>query len=426
MSLFGAMSTALSGLSSQSAALGNISDNIANSQTIGFKQVDTSFIDYVTASSATQNGPGAVVAQPDYINNVMGTVIQSANPLAMAISGQGFFPVSQNTGSLAAAPVFSPNQYYTRAGDFSMNASGYLVNSAGDYLQGWPMQAGGTVNTNKLAPIQISQSIYQPVSTGNVALSANLPPATSAAPAPITSNVSVYDAQGQSHQLTLSFLSAGGGGNAWNVTVTDDKGSTIGSGTLAFGANGTLASVTQGGVTQATAGGAASLALATTYPTTPSGTQSINLNLGTIGGTGGLTQFAGSNYSLRGITKDGVPPGSFSSVSTTTSGKIIVNYDNGQSRQIAQVPLITFAAPDQLQRQNGASFTATEASGSPLAESAGINGAGSIVTGALEQSNVDIATQFSKLIVAQQAYSANAKMVTTSSDMMQATLDMKR
>jgi flagellar hook protein FlgE len=95
MSLFGALSTAISGLSSQSAAFGNISDNVANSQTTGFKRVDTSFIDYLTTSNPTTNDSGAVVALPDYINTVQGTITQTDNPLSMAIAGQGFFSVSE-------------------------------------------------------------------------------------------------------------------------------------------------------------------------------------------------------------------------------------------------------------------------------------------------------------------------------------------
>jgi flagellar hook protein FlgE len=197
---------------------------------------------------------------------------------------------------------------------------------------------------------------------------------------------------------------------------------------MTFAANGTLASLTQGANTQSTAGSAATLALTTNYAAAGAAgtTQSINLNLGNIGGTDGLTQFAGTSYALRGISQDGVPPGSFSSVTMETSGNVIVNYNNGQSRTIAQVPLVTFNAPDSLQRQNGASFTSTSASGNPLAQEAGTNGAGALVTNSDEQSNVDIATQFSGLIVAQQAYSANAKMVTTMSQMMQTTIDMKQ
>jgi flagellar hook protein FlgE len=429
MSLFGALTTALSGLGSLSAALGNISDNIANSQTVGFKRVDTSFMDYITTSSGTTNEPGAVVAQPDYANSVQGTITQSDSPLSLAISGQGFFSVSKNISSSATAPTFGVQQYFTRAGDFSMNSDGYLVNGADNYLNGWPVLPDGSLDTNTFSPIQISQSIYKPVSTANVTLSANLPPNTSGSAAAlpqVTSNVSVYDAQGEAHLLSLNFTSTGLSTNAWNVAVTDDKGNTLGSGALGFGADGTLGFVTQGGATQSTSGSPGSFKLTTVYPSTSaSGTQTITLNLGTIGSTDGVTQFAGPGYSLRGISQDGVPPGSFSSVTTTTSGDVVVNYDNGQSRRIARVPAVTFAAPDALQRQSGSAFTATTGSGSPLAQNAGNNGAGAIVTRSVEQSNVDIATEFSQLIVAQQAYSANAKLVTTASDMMQTTLDMK-
>jgi flagellar hook protein FlgE len=430
MSLLGAMDTAISGLGSQSAAFGNISDNIANSQTAGYKRVDTSFIDYLTTSTPSDNEPGAVVALPSYINTVQGTVAQSDNPLALAISGQGFFAVSQSSSAVGTQPVFNPQQYYTRDGNFQMNSSGYLVNPAGEYLNGWLADASGTLNKTNIAPIQVTQSSYAPVPTGNVTLSANLPPGGSVSPTtglqlPVTSNISVYDAQGQAHQLTLSFTSAGAGSNNWTMSATDDSGHTIGTATLAFGANGTLASITQGGATQSTAGQTGTVTLNTLFPTTSGGSQNITLNLGQIGGTNGLTQFAGNTYTLNGISQDGVPPGSFSSVTTTTSGDIIVNYNNGQSRTIAQVPVTTFPAPDALQSQNAASFTATLASGPALAEAAGTNGAGALVTSSVENSNVDIATEFSNLIVAQQAYSANAKVVTTANDLLQATLNMK-
>ena len=124
MSLFGAMNTAISGLSAQSTAFGNISDNVANSQTTGFKRTDTAFIDYLTSSSAAANNPGAVVARPDYMNTVQGTLAQSDNPLALAITGQGFFSVSDAIGSSGATTTFSPQTYFSRAGDFTMNKDG--------------------------------------------------------------------------------------------------------------------------------------------------------------------------------------------------------------------------------------------------------------------------------------------------------------
>jgi flagellar hook protein FlgE len=113
MSLFGALSTAISGLNAQSAAFGNISDNVANSQTTGFKRVDTSFVDYLTTSTAKENEPGAVVAQPDYVNNVQGTFSQTDNPLGMAITGQGFFAVSQATSVVNGVPTFNTQQFVT-------------------------------------------------------------------------------------------------------------------------------------------------------------------------------------------------------------------------------------------------------------------------------------------------------------------------
>ncbi len=139
-----------------------------------------------------------------------------------------------------------------------------------------------------------------------------------------------------------------------------------------------------------------------------------------------MTQYAGTQYNLRGLTQNGVPPGAFSSVTTQPNGDIVVNYDNGQSRTIAQVPVVTFNDPNELQRQNGQAFTASAQSGTPLAETAGTNGAGNLVTESVESSNVDIATEFSKLIVAQQAYSANTKMVTTADQMLQQTINMKQ
>ncbi|MBU6338330.1 MAG: flagellar hook-basal body complex protein, partial [Acidobacteria bacterium] len=116
MSLFGALNTAISGLNAQSVAFGNISDNVANSQTVGFKRIDTSFINFLTSSSAMSNSPGSVQARPDYRNSVQGTITQSENPLAMGIVGQGFFSVSRAETVGANDVAFSPQKFYSRAG----------------------------------------------------------------------------------------------------------------------------------------------------------------------------------------------------------------------------------------------------------------------------------------------------------------------
>ena len=186
-----------------------------------------------------------------------------------------------------------------------------------------------------------------------------------------------------------------------------------------IGAFGTLA----GNVT-ATSYAASQPATLTLTTNFGNGNQTINLNMGDFGEANGVTQFAGTAYTLRSISQDGVAPGAFTGLSINTSGSVIANYNNGQTETVAQVPVITFSAPDALQRQNGQAFTATNQSGSAITQAENTNGAGSLVTGSVESSNVDIATEFSSLIVAQQAYGANAKVVTTANQLLQATLNM--
>jgi flagellar hook protein FlgE len=285
-----------------------------------------------------------------------------------------------------------------------------------------------------LAPIQISQNTFQPVATTTINLSADLP-ATPAANTPVTSQINVYDALGTQHTLTFNYTQ--NSANNWTVTVTcpdNTPTTTIGSADINFGtgSGNNVPAGTIGSITNATgalagsgysAGGAATLTLS---PNLGQGTQPITLNLGTFGGSTGLTQYAGTAFNLLGITQNGVPQGSFSNVTFNDQGGVVVNYTNGQSQTIAQVPLTTFNAPDALQNQNGQAFTATTASGNPLTNAIGSNGAGSLIVGSTEGSNVDIATEFTKLIVAQEAYSANAKVVTTADQLATTTIDMKQ
>jgi flagellar hook protein FlgE len=434
MSLFGALNTAVSGLGAQSAAFGNISDNVANSQTTGYKAVDTNFIDILTTSSATDNEPGSVSALPSYTNNVQGTISQSSDALAMAISGQGFFSVSEAAGSsIAGQPNFNPQTYYTQAGDFQLSDNSYLVNGAGQYLQGWTVNPQtDVVNQSTLAPIQITQTQFNPVSTSNIDLSANLP-ATPAANTPVSSQIDVYDSLGNAHTLTLNWTQ--NAANDWTVTITSPDNvpaTTIGSAEVQFGAAspnsvpaGTIGAfgVVTGNVTGTayTAGQPAALTLNTDFG---NGNQAINLNLGQFGLASGVTQFAGTTYTQGSLSQNGVAPGAFTGISITNSGDVVANYNNGETQTVAQVPITTFSAPDSLQRQNGQAFTATTNSGQAITQAEGTNGAGSLVIGSVESSNVDIATQFSDLIIAQQAYGANAKVVTTADQLLQVTINM--
>jgi flagellar hook protein FlgE len=425
------MSTAISGLTAQSAAFTNISDDVANSQTVGFKGVGTNFIDYLTTSSAVTNLSGTVDTTPQYENNVQGSIAQSADPLALAIDGQGFFAVSEQDGTgITGAPQFNPQQYYTRAGDFSLDSSGYLQNSAGSYLNGYTVDpTTGQVNSSTLAPINITQTQFQPVATSQLSLLANVP-ATPSATSNLSSEVTVYDATGTSHQLTTTWSQ--NSTNNWTLTLSspdDQTGPTTGTLNVIFGANGTIQSISgaTGNVAVNGAGTGTGTAASVTLTPTFNGTaQPITLNLGTIGASNGVTQFAGTNYTLYSLNQNGSAPGSFTGISTSDTGAVTANYNNGQSVTVAQIPVITFADPNALQRQNGQAFTGTVQSGVAIAQDQNQNGAGSLVSGSVEQSNVDIATQLSALIVAQEAYGANAKVITTANEMLQTTLEVKQ
>jgi flagellar hook protein FlgE len=333
-----------------------------------------------------------------------------------------------------------------------MNTQGYLVNDVGQYLNGWSVDSStGQVDQNALTPIQVTQTSYKPVATQNVTISANLPATptsgTATSTSPLSSQITVYDSLGTAHTVNLNWTQ--NASNDWTVSVdVPDATGTLANGNTAvadagsadvqFGSTsgnnvpeGTIGQITptstsvdpNSTVTSSgyTAGQPATLQFTTNFG---SGPQTITLNLGTYGSTQGVTQYAGTSYDLEGLTQDGVPPGSFSGVSMQTNGDVVVDYNNGQTRTIAQIPVVTFNSPDSLQRQNGQAFTATLSSGTPLADAAGTNGAGDLVTSSVEGSNVDIATEFSALIVAQQAYSANAKVVTTGDQMLQATINM--
>ena len=280
----------------------------------------------------------------------------------------------------------------------------------------------------------MTQTVFNPIVTSKVTLSANLP-ATPAAGAIVSSQINVYDALGTVHTVALNWTQSAA--NDWTVSVNvpdDIAAAARGTADVTFGATsghpvpagtvGNIATVTGSVSTLGyAAGSVADLSFVTDFG---SGPQTIQVNLGTFGQSDGVTQYAGTQYSLNGLTQDGVPPGAFASIATRSTGDIVVNYDNGQSRTIARVPVTTFNNPDGLQRQNGQAFSATLDSGNPRADDTNTSGAGNLITSSVESSNVDIANEFSKLIVAQRAYSANTKMVTAADELLQQTIDMKR
>ncbi|MCS6892889.1 MAG: flagellar hook protein FlgE [Rhodovarius sp.] len=439
MSLFGAMTTAISGLGAQSRALGHVSNNLANSQTIGYKRIDTQFTELLTQSGRNAHSPGAVQARPDFTNAVQGTIEQSDIPLALAIGGQGFFSVAARRGTVGGLPQFDERQFFTRAGDFQMDRDGFLVNGAGYYLQAWPVADGATEpDRTVLRPVRISQQVFNPIATSRIELAANLP---ADGIAPVATQVRLYDAMGRAHVANLTFTPVTLPGppvtptSQWDLAIDIPSETTPTTRTvrLQFGTTATppVTPGTLGGFTTpvnltpgpTALGDPAELTLTTDLGQGP---QTITLNLGEIGIARGLTQFAGNEFSVRNLAQNGVPPGSYAGLSIGETGDISINYDNGQSRVVARIPLVTFSDPDALQRLDGQAFMRTIESGEARVTEVGKDGAGRLVVGSIERSNVDIASEFTKLIVAQRAYTANTRVVTASDEMLQETINMRR
>jgi flagellar hook protein FlgE len=437
MSLYSSMNTALSGMNAQSRALGHISDNVANSQTVGFKRTDTNFVSYISESNSDVHRPGTVLARPDFTNQIQGTIEQVENPLALAISGQGFFTAALPVGTNSdGSKNFDARNFYTRAGDFNRDREGYMVNGSGYVLQGWPV-TNGVVDKTQLSPIQIREDVFTPSPTQQLNFTGNLSAGGTTAQ---STSIQVIDSLGRSRALTLTFTpSTAPGDNTWTLSINAPEATVPARGTIPIlfspdGAsthpNGTLEEFGTGTVSlSGSAGGAGVPATVTFTADFGQGPQTMRLNIGNFGVSGGLTQFAStsaSGLSVNSFEQDGIPLGSFSSVTTQRNGDVRINYDNGQSRVVARVPVTVFKDPDKLDHLDGQAFLRTTESGEARVVEAGEDGAGLLSTRAVERSNVDIATEFSKLILAQRAYSANTRIVTTVDDLLQETLNMRR
>jgi len=470
MSLFASLTTAVSGLNAQSAAIGNISDNVANAQTVGFKEIDTSFQNLVTDSSQNFNEPGGVIATPVYENSLTGSLVSASSSTDLAISGQGFFQVKappSTTAGTASGSQFAASNFYTRRGDFTVNNQGYLVNGAGYYLEGYDVNPQTNVVNNangSTVPIQVTQLLDNPVATTTVNLAANLPSSSVddltagyTTPAPVS--VQVYDSFGNTHQATIQFNKLAttqtvpaGQSNTWSAAITL-AGSTNPTTTLqlTFGdgattyptssggtytpAAGTLAEITDISAaavppavnpvsTIPTPAGSSAAATVSIPYTIGANTSPITFNFGEYGTDTGVTQFADTQVNVSSITQNGIARGSFQNLSIDDNGNVALNYSNGQSLTYFQVPIAQFNAPDQLQRLDGSAFSATQNSGTAQLSSANTDGAGSISSSTLEQSNVDIAAEFTKLITAQNVYSANSKVITTDNQLLQTIINV--
>jgi flagellar hook protein FlgE len=428
MSLYGALNIGVAGLQANSAALSATSSNIANVNTVGYKEATASFSTFLNSTTGVGNNSSAGVAvQIGQDITTQGLPTTTSSDTDLSISGNGFFVVSTQ-------PDGSGTREYTRAGSFKPDVNGNLVNSAGLYLLGYKLDSAGNVPTDASALSLVNTSTISGAAqaTGNLTIQANLSSEstvdstytagdmTSGTVSPdFTRTVNVFDSQGGSQPITFSFIKtaanswayeASYAGNSTNLTATGP----ISEGTVSFNSDGTLANVN--GATPAS--GDVSLTIPWKLSTSGLDPQTISLNLGSVGGSNGLTQ-ADAPSVLNGTNIDGTPYGSVTGVTVAKDGTVTAQFSNGLSQDVYKVPLATFTNPNGLGQMSGNAYAVTKQSGAPNINLAQSGSAGFIQSKSLEGSTVDLATEFTNLITTQRAYSASARIITTADQMLQ-------
>jgi flagellar hook protein FlgE len=412
MSLSSALSTAVSGLTAQSMALSDISKNISNASTTAYKSTTTDFQTMLTGVQGTDTG-GGVMARPMTDLSQQGQITSTTTATNVAIDGAGFFVVSPN--AKASASDFA----YTRDGSFTTDSAGNLVNDEGYYLQGFPTDSSGKVTVanasdlSNLQPINLSKIGGTAKATTQINQTANLPANANVGDA-FTTSVTMNDSLGVSHTISETWTKTAS--NTWSLALADPtltSNSSVTSGTISPSM--VTVSFTDAGVLQSTSPSPVSLSL--TSLTTGAADSTITLNLGTIGKTDGVTQFASTTSTAQlgnpNYTQDGAVYGQLSGVTIDESGLVTASFDNGVKLPVYQIPIATFPNPSGLTSVSGTIYVQNQAAGNVGLQMPSDGGAGKIEASALEGSTTDIATEFNKMIVAQQAYSAASQVVTT-------------
>lgn len=413
--MFTSFTTALSALSADSTAIDVVGNNLANLNTTGFKTNAVSFHDLVTQSlgaglAETQVGFG--VGRPTTLREfTQGALQTTSGPLDAAIQGDGFFVVQAAGGQTQ----------YTRAGNFQIDHDGYLVTATGEKVQGWT-QTNGVLDTNAppsnlLVPVG---TVSAPVPTNSFSFDMNLNAGATAGPPPDTfsTSVKVYDSLGQNHVVTATFTKSSTAGQ-WNYSIAVPDADltspfTPVTGTLTFDAQGRLAAPASTDPApqvpiQGFADGASDLTL--------------NWNLYN-GASPRISQFAQAS-AVSAVAQDGQPAAQLIQVGIGDGGNVIAQYSNGQQQDVGQLAMALVRNPDSLIAVGDNDYQVSGLTALPAIGVPGTGGRGTVAGGSLESSTVDIAREFTNLIVFQRAYQANAKMVTTVDQLSQDTISLK-
>jgi len=413
MGLYSAMFTGVSGILTMGNAMSVIGDNIANVNTIGFKGNRSIFADILAnslsnGSTIMQTGRGTFTQaiSPSW---EQGSFETTGNATDMGIQGAGFFVVRRQSDS---------GMFYTRAGQFTLDDDGMLVNPQNNIVQGYRVTstAGAAITTAAASSdVSIDGVTAQPRATSAFRIGVNLNAAASAG-ATFSTSFDVYNAIGERVTLTYTFTKATAA-QAWTYAVTPSTG------TVTAGAS--------GAVTFNSAGALTSPAADTTLTISgfPSGASALATTWDILDASGNpyneITGYAASS-TTSSIIQDGFTTGTLRGLAIDANGFISGLFSNGQSQFLYQLELADFASPWGLQREGGTMFAETQQSGQPLLATAGTAGLGTILGSALELSNVDLASEFVKMIQNQRGFQANSRVITTVDDMMAEVVNLKR
>ncbi len=417
---------AVSGITADQAYLDVVGNNVANSNTTAYKSESAQFTDLLAqqvtgASAPVPGGQGAginplaigsgVRVGAVSLNESQGAIQTTNVPTDVAIQGSGYLVTQQYGQTL-----------YTRDGSLTLDANGNLATQTGGLVQGWTANAQGVINANApVGSVSIPTGTTMPATpTTELTMGGNLPAWSGSGTAtPVTTTINAYDSLGNVVPVSLTFTPVAGTANSWTVqgTVPNPSGTPSAlwttAPTISFGATtGQISSIT-GATTNAD--GSLSLPVQT-MPATyafPSG-DTWNVNFPNPKGSGGVTQYSGQQ-SLSVTSVDGAPSGSLAGFSVGSDGVITGSFSNGKTLAIGQIALAQFSNPAGLSAQGNLNYIQSPNSGQPAVGVPGTNGSGTLIGGALEGSNVNLSSQLTDLIVAQEAYQANTKVISTTS-----------
>lgn len=429
MSILRTLNTGATGLSANGDALGVVSDNISNANTIGFKRSRANFSDMVASagkSEINQVGAGTRLGSIEQMWT-QGALLSTESSLDLALSGEGFFVVNGTASGVSG-------NFYSRAGQFHLDKEGFLVNVDDLKLQGYQADSRGNI-LGTLSNLRIGPTALPATSTSQVRMGVNLDAKATVPAIPFDVNalgqstnfsspVTVYDSLGVGHQATTYFNKTSVNTWEWHVVVDGSEIDGGVAGTPFEGAAGTLAFNTDGALQTDTT----NFSSWNFVGATPG--QVVDFDFGTSideAGTGldGTTNFASPSTSSS-VTQDGFAAGSVTSLSIAATGTITGIFSNGQRRTLGQVAVAIFKSVDGLQRAGQGLWVQTETSGEPLLGAASTGGRGAVVSGSLEQSNVDIGREFVDLISFQRGFQANSKVIQTADEMYGELVNMKR